>query len=928
MQKITNVVKQADYFEVKYSSGQVGRLYLIDAQTFRYYIDPAKEFQEPAQSERGLHARIFVKDIWGDAQEMAKASLRETNTSWQISTTAININFAKTIAIMNVTKNDQILLQEAKPIEMTHGKTTQTLVDNIGSNYFGGGTQNGRFNLTGEKVEIVNTNNWVDQGVASPNPFYWSNRGYGVIRNTFKPGHYDFASGNSQMVATTHDEDRFDAIYFFAKSPYKLIHDYHKLTGLPALTPIFGFYEAHLNAYNRDYWVEVKPDEKGAIKYPDGKYYREYLPKDLPSELKSQSIRETLNGERGGVSYQFSARAMIEQYFAHDMPLGWFLPNDGYGAGYGQTDSLAGNLKNLAQFIKFANSKGVQVGLWTQQNLWPVDSAHPKPDDRDFEKEISAGVAALKTDEAWVGHGYSFGLNATQIAAKMIAKIKGSKLRPFTLTVDGWAGTQNTAAVWTGDEVGGEWEYIRFQIPTYIGEGLSGQPNVASDMDGIFGGEHPIVNTRDYQWKAFTPIELNMDGWGKNPKNPFVFGGVTTKLNRAYLKQKSMLLPYTYSIAAESTFAGKPMVRALFLEYPNYPECYTDLVKYQYLWGPNFLVAPIYQNTASDEKGNDIRNGIYLPDKNQIWIDYYTGQEYQGGQIINNFAAPLWKLPVFVKAGAIIPLAPATNTPNEYLNLKNQRRLVIYPQGTSSFTIYEDDGFSAEYQTGKYAQTKISSNLNDTDLTIKVAKTQGSYTGFEANKTTEFDVRTKTEPTSVTAKVADKTIRLTKVQNQRDFQARDNCYFFDQNYLTNSYLKDFDDNLTQTFLRIKIGKIDVSQNSITVKLTGINAAGVAVNELPAENDTIAAPTELTQDLAKSTSNSIAVSWQKMSGDETYNLKIDDILYTNILEPHFVLTNIKPATEHTFQVQVVKKEGASPWSASKIFKAKSSAQAKN
>ncbi len=110
-------------------------------------------------------------------------------------------------------------------------------------------------------------------------------------------------------------------------------------------------------------------------------------------------------------------------------------------------------------------------------------------------------------------------------------------------------------------------------------------------MDGIFGGGNPIVNTRDFQWKAFTPIQLNMDGWGANPKTPFSFDQQTTAINRAYNKQKTMLMPYNYTASAQSVFDGKPMVRGLFLDYPNIPEAYTDLVKYEYLWGDNFLVA-------------------------------------------------------------------------------------------------------------------------------------------------------------------------------------------------------------------------------------------------------------------------------------------------------------------------------------------------
>ena len=919
LQAITDVTKQSGYFEIDYQNGLTARLYILNSTTFRLYIDPTQKFQEPEQSEAGLHAQIFVKNIY-DSCGMDGASICATNTGWQIDTGIIEINLNRNSATLSVTKNGKTIFQEAKSVELTDSLTVQTLVD-CNSNYFGGGTQNGRFTLAGEKIEIVNTNNWVDQGVASPNPFYWSTAGYGVIRNTFKPGHYDFDSASNNEITTAHEEKRFDAVYFFADSAHELIKAYHQLTGRPALTPVFGFYEAHLNAYNRDYWVEVNTEEKGAIKYPDGKYYREYQPKDLPAELKPKSIRETLNGEHGGLSYQFSARAMLEQYLDHDMPIGWFLPNDGYGAGYGQTDTLAGNLENLAEFVKYANGKGVQVGLWTQQNLAPVDPENPKPDDRDFEKELVAGVTALKTDEAWVGHGYSFGLNATQSTAKMIAKIKGDQLRPFIITVDGWAGTQNTSTVWTGDEIGGEWEYIRFQIPTYIGEGLSGQPNVASDMDGIFGGHNPIVNTRDYQWKAFTPIQLNMDGWGKNPKNPFVFGGITTKLNRAYLKQKTMLMPYIYSIAAEATFNSKPMVRAMFLEYPNVPEFYTNLVRYQYLWGDNFLVAPIYQNTASDEKGNDVRNEIYLPDKKQIWIDYFTGQEYQGGQVINNFAAPLWKLPVFVKAGAIIPVAPATNTPDEYLKLKKQRQFVIYPRGTGNFNIYEDDGFSAQYKQGKYVQTEITSSLRDSDLTIKINKAQGTYANFEPDKSTELSIKTNKAPGTIEVLIGNKEVHLTAAENLADFQKHDNCYYFDQHYLTNPYLAEFGSNLEQTFLRIKLQQTDVCQNEITVKVAGIAKASVPVNELPINNDALIVPANLTQNVQETTSDSITVSWQPVSGCDSYQLKIDGLLYSNIKKTDFTLNNLKPETTHTFQVREIQKMTASSWGTKIICKTK-------
>ena len=356
------------------------------------------------------------------------------------------------------------------------------------------------------------------------------------------------------------------------------------------------------------------------------------------------------------------------------MPLGWVLPNDGYGAGYGQTETLDGNIENLRQFGDYARSKGVEIGLWTQSDL------HPKPEvsallQRDIVKEVrDAGVRVLKTDVAWVGAGYSFGLNGVADVSE-IMPYYGNDARPFIISLDGWAGTQRYAGVWSGDQTGGEWEYIRFHIPTYIGSGLAGQPNISSDMDGIFGGKNPIVNIRDFQWKTFSPMQLNMDGWGRNEKYPHALGEPAASINRNYLKLKSQLLPYAYTYAREAV-TGKPLIRAMFLEYPN-PYTLGASTRYQYLYGPDFLVAPVYQATAADSLGNDIRNGIYLPEGN--WIDYFSGDVYPGESVLNSFEAPIWKLPVFVKAGAIIPMVNPNNNPSQIRPLTAHFR--VLPRG-------------------------------------------------------------------------------------------------------------------------------------------------------------------------------------------------------------------------------------------------------
>lgn len=636
------------------------------------------------------------------------------------------------------TKSGETVVESVAPVSFDKNSTTLTLKAQSGEYFYGGGVQNGRFSHKGKSIAIENTNNWVDGGVASPTPFYWSTGGYGVMWNTFKPGRYDFGATEEGKVILSHQEDYLDAFIMVDKQPVDLLNDFYQLTGNPVLLPKFGFYEGHLNAYNRDYWKEA---DNGFMLYEDGKRYNE-------SQKDNGGVKESLNGEKN--NYQFSARAAIDRYINNDMPLGWFLPNDGYGAGYGQTSSLDGNIQNLKDFGDYARSKGVHIGLWTQSDLHPKEGIEPLLQ-RDIVKEVrDAGVRVLKTDVAWVGYGYSFGLNGVADVAQVMPYY-GSNARPFIISLDGWAGTQRYAGIWSGDQTGGDWEYIRFHIPTFIGSGLSGQPNITSDVDGIFGGKNVPVNVREFQWKTFTPMELNMDGWGANPKYPEVLGEPATSINRSYLKLKSELLPYTYTIARQAV-DGKPMIRAMFLDYPNDYTLGSD-TQYQFMYGPSFLVAPIYKETKMDKDGNDIRNGIYLPEGR--WVDYYNGDVYEGGRIINTYDAPLWKLPVFVKADAIIPMANPNNNPSQIR--KDYRAYEIYSTaaGTNGFSQYDDDGETQEYLSGQCTRTAVSTYANGKGkLVVTINPTYGKFEGFEPQKETELRINVSKAPKSVTARWA------------------------------------------------------------------------------------------------------------------------------------------------------------------------------
>ena len=817
--------------------------------------------------------------------KVSSLQITEQGDEITLASSKAKVIFNKTTGLFKIVnaENGKIVTTQSAPSTFTPEKVTLTLQEQPDEYYFGGGVQNGRFSHKGEKIEIVNTNNWVDGGVASPAPFYWSTAGYGFMWYTFKPGLYDFGSTQKGSVKLSHESKNLDVFFMVGEKPTDLLGEYYQLTGNPVLLPKFGFYEGHLNAYNRDYWKEA--DKGRTMTFEDGKSYKE-------SANDKTGIKESLNGEKN--NYQFSARAAIDRYVNHDMPLGWFLPNDGYGAGYGQESTLDGNIENLKQFGDYARKHGVEIGLWTQSDLHPKDSIEALLQ-RDIVKEVgTAGVRVLKTDVAWVGDGYSFGLNGVSDVAQ-IMPYYGNNARPFIISLDGWAGTQRYASIWSGDQTGGDWEYIRFHIPTFIGAGLSGLSNITSDLDGIFGGKNPIMNMREFEWKTFTAMGLNMDGWGSNPKYPFILGEPSASVNRTYLKLKSELMPYIYT-AAQEAVTGKPLIRAMFLDNPN-PYTLGKATEYQFMCGPYFLVAPIYKETRMDKQGNDIRNGIYLPEGE--WVDYFNGKVYQGGRIINEFDAPYWKLPVFVKRGAIIPMV---NPNNNVSQIDNTNRIFeLYPYGKSDYSLYDDDGKTELYRIGEHATTHIHSSLIKDRLTVNIDKTEGNFAGQEKDQSTEIRINVSQAPKKLVAKMGGKTVKLTEVSTMEALRSTENAWFYDKAPQFNRFAtkgSDFEkvDITKNPMVCIHLAKTDVTANAIELRMDGyqFDNSDALLKSAGALN----APQASLKDAeGANKAFTITAAWDKQANANYYEVKIDGMLHSTIRSTEFTIENLKPETEY-------------------------------
>ncbi|MFF0557272.1 NPCBM/NEW2 domain-containing protein [Streptomyces sp. NPDC004266] len=460
-------------------------------------------------------------------------------------------------------------------------------------------------------------------------------------------------------------------------------------------------------------------DGKDALKDVIGQYTqltgKPFMPPVYGLEIGDSDCY--LHNANRGERHTLDALKVADGYVQHDMPNGWMLVNDGYGCGY----------ENLAETTAGLGERKMKLGLWTEDGIDKLAD------------QVKAGQRVAKLDVAWVGSGYKFALDGCKDAHAGIEA--NSDARGFTWAPESWSGAQRCGVQWSGDQ-SGSWEYIRWQIPTYAGASMSGLAYTTGDVDGIFGGSAKTY-TRDLQWKMFLPVTMTMDGWAAADKQPFRYGEPYTGINRASLKLHESLLPYVYSHAYRATKTGVGLARPLALEYPDDPKAATEAAKYEFLSGEDFLVAPVYQDAVE-------RDGIYLP--KGTWIDYWSGRTYQGPVTVDDYSAPLDTLPLFVRAGAAVPMWPGSIRSYQDRAPGDPIAWDVYPQGSSSFELYEDDGVTREHRTGKYATQRAEVRAPESgpgDVTVRIGASEGTYTGKPAARPYAFTVHTGDAPGTV-----------------------------------------------------------------------------------------------------------------------------------------------------------------------------------
>jgi alpha-D-xyloside xylohydrolase len=345
---------------------------------------------------------------------------------------------------------------------------------------------------------------------------------------------------------------------------------------------------------------------------------------------------------------------------------------------------------------------------------WWMDASEPEYD-------------ALKGKQTFMGSGNSVRNAYPLYVSQSIyegQRATTDRKRVVTLTRSAFAGQQRYAAAsWSGD-ISANWITLRRQIPAGLSFSMSGIPYWTTDVGGFFRpkdqytseGYHELL-VRWFEYGAFCPI-FRVHGYQSNAEI-WNYGPRVEGILRQYDELRYRLLPYIYSAAWGVTKKGETLMRALPLEFSSDPGA--RRVSDQFMFGPALLINPVTTEGATER-------ALYLP-AGHDWIDFWTGKRVRGGQSIDA-AAPLDRMPIYARAGSIIPFGPhaeSTSAKPDPIELR------IYTGASADFTLYEDEGDNYDYERGAYSELPI--RWDDKAERLTIGDRRGSFRGMLAHRT-------------------------------------------------------------------------------------------------------------------------------------------------------------------------------------------------
>lgn len=524
-------------------------------------------------------------------------------------------------------------------------------------------------------------------------------------------GTFDFTRG---AAARFDPGDRPLPLDFFVvatRDPTAMMAEYARLTGFPAMPPLwaFGYQQSHRTLAGREEILE------------EAKTFRaKKLPCDTLIYLGTGFCPSGWNTDNGEFTFNPKVfpdpKTMLDELHAEHFKVVLHVVLEGR--------TLVGSVTDPCTAQPLPSGR-------TPDGHWPD------------ERQVSCYWPAhrplfdIGVDGWWPDQGD--GLDpASRLARNRMywdgARTYRPNQRPFALHRNGAAGMQRYGSfLWSGD-VYSTWETLKTHVAVAINTALSGIPYWGTDIGGFvptkeftgelyvrwfqFGAFCPLFRAHGRTWKLRLPWgwntgELGPDeiatysGGAANPDASELHNAAVEPICRKYLELRSRLMPYLYSTVREAHLTGLPIVRALWIHYPDDPVASAQ--GDEYLWGRSILVAPVVEKGATTRR-------LYLPPG--TWHDFWSGAMHDGGREIDR-AVDLETMPLFVRAGAIVPFGPVKQYTTEPVD--EPLTMYIYPGADGAFTVYEDDGVSFAHERGDWMGLAMRWDDRRRRLTLRLA---------------------------------------------------------------------------------------------------------------------------------------------------------------------------------------------------------------
>ena len=545
--------------------------------------------------------------------------------------------------------------------------------------------------------------------------------------NTYRSS-FDFGKESSDYFSFGSDGGELNYYFFAGPDPKKVVGEYTELVGRSPLPPLWtlGYQQSRYSYYPearvREIAATLRQKKIPAdviyldIDYQQGNapftINREYFPhfEQMIADLRAQGFRTVTITDlhikkdpgHGYAPYDSGVKSDI---FIKKPDGSLFVGVVWPGESVFPDFTLTRARDWWGTLYKDFAGMGV-AGFWNDMNepalfqradkTMPLDTLHRLDDGTTLDHRAIHNV---------------YGMENVRATQEGLLKLKPDE-RPFVLTRAAYSGTQRYAATWTGDN-SSTWNHLNMSTPMLLSLGLCGYAMAGDDIGGFAGSPPADLLTRWFEVGALNPIYRDHTATGTKDQEPWVHGPQHEAIRRRYVELRYTLLPYIYTVVEESSRTGLPFMRPVFLDYPQAEDFYGN--NRDFLFGSDLFVAPVTTEMVDAEE-------VQLPPGD--WYDYWSSQRLSSKSKLTLHPA-LDEMPLYVRAGAIIPTQPLVQSTGEKPSGPLQLR--VYAGDDCRGSLYEDDGHSFAYQRGELLRVKYSCQASPGSVTITSTTEKSSF---------------------------------------------------------------------------------------------------------------------------------------------------------------------------------------------------------